>query len=67
MPFFYHGHRFGNGNFKGQGDIGVCWTREPLDSATKRIPAFAQVKEKKQLYMIASHPANGLTVRMIKD
>lgn len=67
LPFFYHGHRFGNGNFKGLGDIGVCWTREPWDTATKRIPAFAQVKERKQLYMIASHPANGLTVRMIKD
>lgn len=67
LPFLYHGHRFGNGNFKGQNNIGVCWTKEPLDSMTKRIPAFAQVKEKKQLYMIASHPANGLAVRLLKD
>ncbi len=67
LPFTYHGHRLGDGAYKGNNAIAVCWTSEEPETATGYIPVFAQRNDKKQIYTIASHPSNGVAIRLIKD
>ena len=67
LPFEYHGQRFGSGAYKGSQAIAVCWTGELPDTSRGYIPVFAQLKEQKQLYTVAAHPANGIAIRLIKD
>lgn len=67
LPFTYHGHRLGDGQYKGMNSIGVCWTSEKPEAVSGYIPAFAQRKDQKQLFTVASHPANGVAIRLIKN
>lgn len=66
IPLQYNGNRFGNGRFKGKGEIGVFWTSEKPEK-TNYIPVYAQLAKKEQLYMVSSNPANGAAVRLLKD
>lgn len=67
IPLTYEGNRFGNGRFKGIENIGVFWTSEQPEEKTGYIPVFAQLADEKEVYMIASNPANGVSVRLIRN
>lgn len=67
IPLTYDGNRFGNGKFKGRENIGVFWTSQEPEKKTGYIPVFAQLADEKEVYMIASNPSNGVSVRLIRN
>lgn len=67
IPLSYAGNRFGNGRFKGIEKIGVFWTSEEPEKGRGYIPVYAQLSDEKELYMVSSNPANGVSIRLLKN
>lgn len=67
IPLSYAGNRFGNGRFKGIEKIGVFWTSEEPEKGKGYIPVYAQLSDEKELYMVSSNPANGVSIRLLKN
>ncbi|MEY5131171.1 MAG: hypothetical protein RL734_1238 [Bacteroidota bacterium] len=67
FPVKYSGQRFGNGTLTKLDTLCVGWTSETPEDSSGYIPCFVQVNDKKQLFSMAAHPANGISVRCIKN
>lgn len=67
FPVNYAGQRFGSGSITKQDSVFACWTSESPEDSTGYIPCFIQIVDKKQLFAMAGHPANGLSIRCIAD
>jgi uncharacterized protein (TIGR02145 family) len=67
FPVQYPGHRFGNGKMTKLDTVSIGWTSEAPEPETGYIPCYVQTIDRKQVFSMAAHPANGISVRCIKN
>ncbi len=67
FPVKYSGQRFGNGKMTKLDTLCVGWTSETPEVLSGYVPCFVQVSGKNQLFSMAAHPSNGISVRCLKN